>query len=333
MENPLNVIADLRSDLLLETLQKENVHLKAGLSRIQANLAEAVSLNDENSQLLHQVEGDCHALAAEAQSIRDSSASFTQSMAEMRALAEESDTQLHSMRAFVNLVKKIAEQTNLLALNATIEAARSGEAGKGFAVVANEVKVLSRQSRETVDNISESITLILEKAACVAEKTRLMEARSSDINSTIATFSSKIEETASRAEMAECKVSASSDRVFMTLAKLDHIIWKVNTYLSVIEGEPNFKFVDSHNCRLGQWYETGDGQRLFSTTRSFRELAQPHAEVHDATQVVIENLNSNDPSSEEAITMALENMERASDRVFECLERILEEKWCNAARC
>ena len=318
--------AEKQNEQLVEILRKENLLLKEGLAKIQANLAESVGLNDENSRILEQVERDCRELASETHSIRESTASFTQSMAEMRILAEESNEQLEGMRAFVNLVRKIAEQTNLLALNATIEAARAGEAGRGFAVVANEVKVLSRQSREAVDNIGQSINLILEKAACVAEKTRLMETRSNEIDNTVASLSTKMQETAAHTDDAQFKVNASSDRVFMSLAKLDHILWKVNTYLSVLEGEPRFAFVDSHNCRLGKWYEHGDGHRLFSQTPSFPALARPHAEVHDATQVVFSHLKAGEEPSCKGIVAALDTMEKASDGVFSFLDRILREK-------
>ncbi len=159
-----------------------------------------------------------------------------------------------------------------------------------------------------------------------------MEARSNEIDSTVASLSAKMQDPAQQSEGAECKVSASSDRVFMSLAKLDHIIWKVNTYLSVLEGKPGFKFVDSHNCRLGKWYEHGDGQRLFASTPSYAGLARPHAEVHDATARVLSLLEGDSSSSEEGIARALEAMERASDNVFDCLERILKEKTLSTDR-
>jgi PAS domain S-box-containing protein len=78
----------------------------------------------------------------------------------------------------LKLIDKISDQTNLLALNATIEAARAGEHGKSFAVVANEVKELSKITKQAQLEISESFKVILKEFSYIS--TQIEESKTSN---------------------------------------------------------------------------------------------------------------------------------------------------------
>ena len=315
---------DLRG--LVEVLKNENARLKQGLTNIQTNLAESVAINSDNIENCQQIEENCSQLSTESETIRADTDEFSRAVSEMRELVEETDKQLLSMREFAELIQNVATQTNLLALNATIEAARAGEAGKGFAVVANEVKELSHQTQSAVSSIGESIEKILSHSKQVADQMRNIDERSDQIRDTVSEFSDRIHKTNDMNIASTRNVMGANDRVFMSLAKLDHIIWKVNTYLSVIEQRPAFQFVDYHNCRLGKWYYEGDGQQSFARTPSFRGLERPHAQVHEATRRIFDLLEAHYLPGDPAVTSALEAMEKGSNGVFDFLDRILSEK-------
>jgi methyl-accepting chemotaxis protein len=71
---------------------------------------------------------------------------------------------LQEINKLLEGIKTIAGQTNLLALNASIESARAGEQGKGFAVVADQIRNLSNQSKDIIDEINHVTSKIFEKS-------------------------------------------------------------------------------------------------------------------------------------------------------------------------
>ncbi len=108
--------------------------------------------------------------AAAAMVYSHSQEQLQQLIASLRAAMEgkaEMLSQIENLQRFVGElqdmaegVSRIAQQTNLLAINATIEAAHAGERGRGFAQVAQEVRVLSRLSGETGQNITRKVGAI-----------------------------------------------------------------------------------------------------------------------------------------------------------------------------
>lgn len=77
--------------------------------------------------------------------------------ADMKYKGDSLQKNANNMTQIVMIVSQIASQINMLALNASIEASRAGEAGKGFAVVAEEVRKLSIETNNAVDQINKSL--------------------------------------------------------------------------------------------------------------------------------------------------------------------------------
>lgn len=85
----------------------------------------------------------------------------------MNELSEETK----AINEIAETINDIADQTGLLSLNASIEAARVGEQGRGFAVVAEEIRRLSVQSVEAVNQIRMTVEQIDDKKYKIAEIT------------------------------------------------------------------------------------------------------------------------------------------------------------------
>ena len=232
--------------------------------------------------------------------------------------ADQLKTVTSGINDFVNIIKGISDQTNLLALNAAIEAARAGEQGRGFAVVADEVRTLAQRSAEASNEISNLIEQVNTQMGDVISGISHVGDKSEEISVSTSSIEGTAKQIVSLSKNMYSVITNTTADTFLQTVKMDHVVWKLDVYKVMLgmSDKVASDFSDHNMCRLGKWFNQGEGAEKYASQSSFKQIEAPHIDVHSYG---IEALKSHAAGDNEGAVKALTLMENASFKVVDAL--------------
>ena len=294
--------------------------LQNDLSDNLSALEDIDSRNQQNNEYTQNCSYDVDTLSSTLQSLLEH---ITSTFDQVNTL----NSNVESISDVIGLIKDISDQTNLLALNAAIEAARAGEHGRGFAVVADEVRKLAERTQKATSEVEISVQGLKQNTQEVHGHSVAMEELSTNSHEQMDSFQQKIRELSQNSAMISEENQDVTYAIFMALSKLDHLLFKANGYKTVFSGEVHGDFKSETECRLGVWYNQGEGKNKFGKCASYSKMAAPHKDVHENIKRAVECVKNGTCTTEAKNVMTYFNAaEKASEKVVENLNNMLSEE-------
>ncbi len=303
--------------LMNMSLDNQNHDLKNISTDLGLEMSKMHGVNDNIQSLAQIAEENKTNITGVAESITNLLTLITQSNDAINNFAQRS----HDIGNVIQLIINIAAQTNLLALNASIEAARAGEHGRGFAVVADEVRKLAESTHKATDEISLVIQTMQQEITTIQAGSEEVYRIINETQSKIASFIDVFENLGHESTALYTAFNVLQKSLIINVAKIEHILYKSNAYLSFKLFKPAQDFTQHAISHL---FEDPICQKVLFSLVSESEVNASCAiimrNITDALQKIDKELDSTDI---DYIATRLNAMEEASQQFMQKLDNAI----------
>ena len=116
---------------------------------------ESTARQDALREMADELAANTEDLSASSEEIAAQAQQLSALLGELENYSDQSYKEMENIGEVSEFINDISSRTNMLGINAAIEVARVGAEGAGFGVVADEIRDLSNQSSESVEDIKQ----------------------------------------------------------------------------------------------------------------------------------------------------------------------------------